>query len=87
MTEEEHHLTPQELAQFDQAWADSETLFLRLCQTYDEQHQEQQGAGVPAEVTVVGLARFLAEQWDADQLSSALAYAVVQEIREHRRDR
>lgn len=73
----EIEISPAESAEYDQAWAASVGMLACLIQSYVLRRREDEAAGAPQAVTIVAMAESLAENWDTDQLVSALCAATV----------
>lgn len=70
-------IDPQQLASYDQAYAASQELLVKLVASYMVRRGEDDEAGLPLPMTIMSMVDVLYEHWDADQLVSALAAAVV----------
>lgn len=70
-------ITPEELARYDQAFANSEAMLFGLVANYQIIRTEDAGKDIPEAITIVALAKHLAEHWEAEHTASALAAAVV----------
>ncbi len=70
-------VTPADLAQYDQAFAESEGILRQLIESYRTVRAADQADGIPLPVTIVALAQHIVQYWPADAVSSALAAAVV----------
>lgn len=75
-------LTPQQVAEFDQAYAESVDMLTNLVASYMALAAESKADGCPDQIIIMALADTLARHWMQAQLVSALTAAVVM-IGEH----
>ncbi len=77
MSDHMMEIPPSDIAEFDQSFAASEKILWFLVDSFRAVRAQDEQQGLPEAVTIVGLARHIAEQWDFESASSALAAAVV----------